>query len=684
MSDPSLLLVVTLLVGCGGAPRAYEHRRVSRGSGERGVDAGQPLEHNTIVIASTVQATCVGTSSGLWCWGAHPVRPPGVAATPVMRVSTETVRGLAMSSSTMCSTSAMGTRCSLRREDSLTTFDLPFAAISIDAGESLTCAAAPDGAFWAWGPRAAAWRSSDASSPGTATINPQVFDCGSGCIASTPTSVWCLGATAAWPPATRLSLPVPVAEISGTEGSACALGERGDVLCWGWIHSPEGGLTHSDPTTVALPDVARSITSGRDFHCALLADGSVACWGSNDRGQLGRGDTRQHSDAARVEGIAAIDTVAAGSDHVCAATDGEVWCWGSRELGGASGTWADVRGPRDVEMETVRSLGARTVCGTRAAAPQCLGNRAGEIYALLAERPRASVAIAGETHCVFGDQTRCVTRFGAADIAIASAVDLDLDAYGSSLCVVTSTGQLFCADQERNGRDWRLEAPVTGQFIAVATSYRFACALDRHGGAHCFEHGTLRSGCPTEPYDGPLCDRVALDVLLDTRAVPRSQQLVTGETHACARTANGAVWCWGVSTRGQVPGGTPVSAPRRVEGIPAAVDIAADALSTCAVGRDGSVWCWGRSPLDLRASEPIRIPGLDGVADIVGGDDGYCATTATSTVRCFGAAARIPSVVQSRPQLVELSEGVPSAERARSHAGGLDVSHPESRPQTDG
>ena len=84
-----------------------------------------------------------------------------------------------------------------------------------------------------------------------------------------------------------------------------------------------------------------------------------------------------------------------------------------------------------------------------------------------------------------------------------------------------------------------------------------------------------------------------------------------GFSHACANTADGAVWCWGGSSVGQTGTGAGGQAalaltPVRVTGLGVdAAEVCAGPGVTCARGRDGTVWCWGSRDFGLMADGTI-------------------------------------------------------------------------------
>ncbi len=78
--------------------------------------------------------------------------------------------------------------------------------------------------------------------------------------------------------------PVPdVAQISREGNRTCAVDRSGAAWCWGW---------EEEPQRVEIPTPVRTIATRLDHACAVDDAGDLWCWGKNERGQLGRPQSR--------------------------------------------------------------------------------------------------------------------------------------------------------------------------------------------------------------------------------------------------------------------------------------------------------------------------------------------------------------------------------------------------------
>ena len=129
--------------------------------------------------------------------------------------------------------------------------------------------------------------------------------------------------------------------------------------------------------------------------------------------------------------------------------------------------------------------------------------------------------------------------------------------------------------------------------------------------------------------------------------------LTVGAAHSCGLTADGAAWCWGRNSYGQLGYDTGADTlhaqPARVGGVdgPTFTRIAAGYGHTCGVTSSGDVYCWGRNGSGqlgdgtfVRHTTPTLVPNVT-ATDLTAGDEHTCAWTAVAgvslgPVKCWG------------------------------------------------
>ncbi len=123
--------------------------------------------------------------------------------------------------------------------------------------------------------------------------------------------------------------------------------------------------------------------------------------------------------------------------------------------------------------------------------------------------------------------------------------------------------------------------------------------------------------------------------------------VATGANHACARTTDAGVLCWGSNGDGQLGNGTttPSSVPLATSGLASGVvAITAGDRHGCALDQGGGVQCWGYNQYGqlgnattTNSSVPVAVSGLaSGVAGISLGAQHGCALSSGGGVQCWG------------------------------------------------
>ena len=132
----------------------------------------------------------------------------------------------------------------------------------------------------------------------------------------------------------------------------------------------------------------------------------------------------------------------------------------------------------------------------------------------------------------------------------------------------------------------------------------------------------------------------------------RAGRIAAGNAHTCAIATDGAVWCWGDNTYGQLGSSAHASlassrsrVPVRAATLPGgrvAQRIASGNDHVCVVADDGPVWCWGRNgfgELGIAGGsqpDPVQVV-LGATATLVAaGGNTTCAVLSTNAVKCWG------------------------------------------------
>ncbi|HEU5055802.1 MAG TPA: hypothetical protein VFU21_04735 [Kofleriaceae bacterium] len=132
------------------------------------------------------------------------------------------------------------------------------------------------------------------------------------------------------------------------------------------------------------------------------------------------------------------------------------------------------------------------------------------------------------------------------------------------------------------------EDPCEGCALAVAAGASHSCAILAPGTVHCWgENGDLQLGSSGGSSAAPR----------PVEGVTGAVELAAGDRHTCATLVDsGAVVCWGANDRGQL--GTGTTGASALPGDPVvdselARSLTAGGAHSCAIDDDTNVWCWG-------------------------------------------------------------------------------------------
>lgn len=479
---------------------------------------------------------------------------------------------------------------------------------------------------------------------------------------------------------------------------SCAVDFQGTLLCWGRNDSGQvgnGNHEHqANPVVVSGLAPVSQVAAGMDFTCALTTGGAVHCWGRNQHGQLGVGSSADELLAPQqVASIESVIELRARRFHACARlASGEVWCWGNNENGQLGDNTTSQRNlpvkaqlPTDVEFTAIAPGGYHTCALTSAGAVWCWGGDwAGQLGsgtrgtwrtqpekiaapALPQTEPSYTAIASGEEHSCALTTERTVFCWGAGNmnfgqlgegyprgstlpVAVAGltdVVDISVGMYHS--CARLRSGEIRCwgynhvgqlGDESHVNRNTPTQPlfSVETAALAIAAGGSHSCARLEDGAVYCWgdnSWGQIGSGDTT----------VAISPAAVTD-ISNVSEIAAGGFHTCAATALGQVYCWGLNNSGQLGIGSTAEYDRPqlvTSGLTAGdTHVRANFYHACAF--DTEVWCWGSNAYGqlgtgdrVDSLVPSQVTGIPAaVTDVAVGYDHTCALTVAGEVYCWG------------------------------------------------
>jgi alpha-tubulin suppressor-like RCC1 family protein len=390
-------------------------------------------------------------------------------------------------------------------------------------------------------------------------------------------------------------------------GAVATVSTTGVVIGVGAGSATITAMSESQSGSIVLtvePPLFASISASWANTCAVSATGQAYCWGLNSYGQLGNGTRTTALAPTPVAGGIRFTAVSNGPWWTCGvATDGAAYCWGwvaTNDPGNAtsetctSTTCMTAPSPvRGSQTFTSISTGNSFACGIATTGlAYCWGRNA---LGTLGNGTRVSSL---DPVLVGGGM-----RFVSLDVGFYEACGLLAD--GQAYCWgLNDYGQLGSASTSVcDGLPCVLTPqPVqtTLRFASINVGERHTCAIMDDGQGFCW--GINSSG---QLGDGTLVNRTTpTRIAGDLRFRSLAAGYGVGIAHSCGITTAGAVYCWGYNNAGQLGNGnrlnsalpSPVIGPTTFMGIAAASSSPASTSShphTCGILADGAAYCWG-------------------------------------------------------------------------------------------
>lgn len=361
---------------------------------------------------------------------------------------------------------------------------------------------------------------------------------------------------------------------------ACAIANNNSVICWGKnLNGQLGDATTAPrvgPVKIKLNESVSQVAIGKAHTCALTFAQDVHCWGANNFGQLGNNSTVDSLLPVKVNlGTDKALLIAAGEGHTCAVLQSNtIRCWGRNEayqLGNTTATQslvpvlATVTGVQ-FPIANISSAINNTCMTSASGAAYCWGGINGCIQNTIGQVP---------TSC-----TPTVT-FPSQGIRLTNSwISVITNGYVNSGFDRTALGQLTC---------W-------GSSMFASQNYGYGCGDQSDGGG------------PTEPV---------VNSTEFTAGILRVTKITMGVNHSCGiwqkLNALGVLIntldCWGqngVGALAQAPAAPNFNlVPMTVSEVKEPKDIGSGDGYSCAIDKDGAIWCWGINTFGQLASGDI-------------------------------------------------------------------------------
>lgn len=254
--------------------------------------------------------------------------------------------------------------------------------------------------------------------------------------------------------------------------------------------------------------------------------------------------------------------------------------------------------------------------------------------------PPASVG--GGVHC-----WRSLSAAGTGIVGVGRSIAF-VSAGDRHACAVGANGLAYCwgdnfLGQRGNGlievgagRNSADVVRTDSALVALSAGSSHTCALTAGGTPLCWGYGTHgERGDGDTTQSRPLPTRVA--------GGHRFADIDAGDSHTCAVTADGATYCWGLGTSGQLGGAAGSLAPTVVPGAPPMRRVSAGGRHTCGLAANGSAYCWGANDRGQLGAgppgggpTPQRVPGEHALQAVSAGREHTCALASDGVAYCWG------------------------------------------------
>jgi alpha-tubulin suppressor-like RCC1 family protein len=429
----------------------------------------------------------------------------------------------------------------------------------------------------------------------------------------------------------------PAEPFPSAHGMIEDIAENGDIFSTICARLTGGAITCVDTGgRPVLPGEATSLAVGYSHYCTVVGGGGgIACAGDdtqygqgNKFGQLGNGRLAGRYRPQPVPGLSGVVQIAAGGAYpgtggVCARmADGTVMGWSLCAWGvqvvDPTAPLSDEAIPTPITGvvgATDVAVGGYHACAVvTGGTVMCWGENGGNNLA----------TDTGVNDCDGDDP--CPPK---AVVGVTNATQLSLGRTHS--CARTSDGQVWCW-----GPDWppTPQPNVTDAVSVVAAGPAGDCALEADGTVVCFQTAEIGVYAPGQPTA--------------VAGLPPVATLVGGGDRLCALTTAGEVYCWGYWEKPYKVlyyGGVYYDTGRRntpptslADRLPGTAELAVGFSQICARSALGAVSCFGAILGDgsSHAGTDPHLVAIPNVRQLSAGYNQACALQDDGTVSCWG------------------------------------------------
>ena len=374
-----------------------------------------------------------------------------------------------------------------------------------------------------------------------------------------------------------------VVQVAAGSASVCALLVDGTARCWGDNDYGQLGAGAVDDGIVPTPTRAfeghelSEVEAGNRNTCGITVGGRLVCCGENDDAQLGTGvaDSDPHPVPSVVPGVLDVAASAVCHSGTCAIkSDGSLACWGE-EGQDSPGSVSGVGPFRDVGVgNTTCTVGQNGVV-------ECWGsNFFGGLG--VGRRDTGDHLVPAAVPDLPTIRSIRIRKYQVSALDIAGRLwDWGENWRGDThVGNVVLEGDAFLAPREHEG------LPAVERFD-IGEGH--GCAIDGDSAVVCW--GSARYGAV-----GVAPDASEVFPFVRVPGMQPASAIAAGDYHTCA-VVSGRAYCWGSNDSGQLGIGVVDEevhwTPTLVPGLSGIVSLSAGNDHSCALDGDGAAWCWG-------------------------------------------------------------------------------------------